>query len=174
MTIPCRDATRVRALLTLPLIREGDGAPKSAKSYWHVSSERHAGASRRATCASPSERNAHAICGDLTTPGRAFAWDRSWSSHCRAQVGRRPVAQQTSHQLAPSRDSLVVPGGAPAPPECSICEIEPAGAAPRPASRRLMMRPSSGRGGCRIEEVWDAGISFHTSPSRGGPASRLR
>jgi len=42
---------------------------------------------------------------------------------------RRPILQP-----APGRDSLVVPEGAPLPPECSCRVHEPAGAAPRPAS----------------------------------------
>ena len=37
---------------------------------------------------------------------------------------------------------VVSPGGAPASPGCLICVTKPAGAAPHPASRRLMVRPS--------------------------------
>jgi hypothetical protein len=35
---------------------------------------------------------------------------------------------------------LVVPGGAPLPPECSCCVHEPAGAAPRPAIKAPLER----------------------------------
>jgi hypothetical protein len=45
------------------------------------------------------------------------------------------------------------------PPECFVA-TKPAGAAPRPASRRLMIAPLSGRGEYRIREVWEAGITL--------------
>ena len=54
---------------------------------------------------------------------------------------------------------LVVPGGAPMPPECLVA-TRPAGAAPRPASRRLMIAPLSGRGGCIVSEIPRAGIMW--------------
>jgi hypothetical protein len=37
---------------------------------------------------------------------------------------------------------IVVPGGAPMPPECSCCVHQPAGAAPRPAIKTPLERPS--------------------------------
>jgi hypothetical protein len=42
------------------------------------------------------------------------------------------------------------------PPECLVA-MKPAGAAPRPASRRLMIAPLSGRGGWMIRAVWEHG-----------------
>jgi hypothetical protein len=55
---------------------------------------------------------------------------------------------------------VVVPGGAPLPPECLTCVAKPAGAAPRPAS------PFASRSALQVDEVtetlrevWMAGIS---------------
>jgi len=61
---------------------------------------------------------------------------------------------------------LVVPGGAPAPPGCLV-ERQPDPQAPHlvPPHERLMMRPSSGRGGRSVGEVWMAGISHAASTS---------
>jgi hypothetical protein len=45
------------------------------------------------------------------------------------------------------------------PPECFLAR-KPAGAAPRPAvTTPREERPSSGRGGCSVTEVWGEGIS---------------
>ena len=81
----------------------------------------------------------------------SFGSGPRFSPVCRAST-RRP-----SLQPAPGRDSVVVPGGAPTPPECLVA-TRPAGAAPRPASRRLMIAPLSGRGGCIISEIWETVI----------------
>ena len=73
----------------------------------------------------------------------------------------RPVRRASHAPTEPSASSwqglLVVPEGAPLPPECLVA-TRPAGAAPRPASRRLMIAPLSGRGGCSISEVWRRGL----------------
>ena len=73
---------------------------------------------------------------------------------------------------------LVAPEGAPMPPECLVA-TRPAGAAPRPASRRLMKRPLDGRGGCIISEVRETVImrgqltqSRHPGESRDPGATR--
>src|SRR5688572_9859671 len=56
-------------------------------------------------------------------------------------IGPRFPLPAMAGQSASSWQGLVlVPGGAPMPPECRIA-IQPAGAAPRPASRRLMSAP---------------------------------
>jgi len=55
---------------------------------------------------------------------------------------------------------IVVPGGAPMPPECLTCVAKPAGAAPRPASSfasRSALQVDEVMGSLR--EVWTAGIS---------------
>src|SRR5665648_305525 len=58
------------------------------------------------------------------------------------------------------RGLLVVPGGAPMPPECLVAK-RPAGAAPRPAiTTPRENAPSSGRGGDMIRQVLGAGIKF--------------
>src|SRR6185437_758484 len=97
----------------------GDGAPQSAKSFM-ARALRHAGASRRAN---------HGVSAN----GPCF----------------RPVRAQRIAPTDPSASSwqglLVAPEGAPMPPECLLAR-RPAGAAPRPASRRLMKRPLTGRG----------------------------
>src|SRR6185312_4232565 len=72
----------------------------------------------------------------------------------------RSVAQRIA-PTEPSASSwqglLVAPEGAPMPPECLVA-TRPAGAAPRPASRRLMKRPLEGRGAYSLSEVRQAGI----------------
>src|SRR5665648_217432 len=59
------------------------------------------------------------------------AWPEGRSAH-RAQVARSAVAHE---QVTASswRGLLMVPGGAPMPPEC-FTAMKPAGAAPRPAT----------------------------------------
>jgi hypothetical protein len=69
---------------------------------------------------------------------------------------------------------LVVPGGAPAPPECRLCVSRPAGAAPRPASRRLMRTPLKRTrwmqdrcgfgGGGLFSAFWDLGSALVRRP----------
>jgi hypothetical protein len=54
---------------------------------------------------------------------------------------------------------VVVPGGAPAPPECRSCEIDPQAPHLFPPTRASRQRPSSGRGACKISANWRAGIS---------------
>ncbi len=57
----------------------------------------------------------------------------------RSLVGTGPRFPLPAMAVRSARSSwqglLVVPGGAPMPPECRCCVHEPAGAAPRPASR---------------------------------------
>ena len=64
------------------------------------------------------------------------------------------------------------------PPECLVA-TRPAGAAPRPASRRLMIAPLSGRGECMIRAVRKTVImreqltqSCHPGASRDPGATR--
>jgi hypothetical protein len=67
---------------------------------------------------------------------------------------------------------LLVPGGAPMPPECRVATL-PAGAAPRPASWRPMSAPFIGRGGAMIRKDSDAGISRGFLMLRSGRRPRL-
>ena len=56
---------------------------------------------------------------------------------------------------------LVVPGGAPVPPEWLVSETSPAGRrTPSRNHERLMMRPSSERGSRRIEWFRSPGITY--------------
>ena len=129
----------------------GDGAPKSAKSLWLVP------------------------CGTRAPSGAPIT----------AVAATGPAfVRSVAHRIAPTDPSasswqglLVAPEGAPMPPECLVA-TRPAGAAPRPASRRLMNTPLAGRGGCIISEVWEAGIMrgqlphIHSPLWRGRPAAR--
>ena len=72
-------------------------------------------------------------------------------------IGRRVVSQL----LAGPRSG---PGGSPAPPRVTCVRSKPRGdTAPRPASRRLMMRPLRGRGGSIVSEVCRPGITDRVS-----------
>jgi hypothetical protein len=74
-------------------------------------------------------------------------------------------------QPAPGRDSIMVPGGAPPPPECFRCVQKPAGAAPRPAvTNASRERPSEGRGAAILTEVRETGITRRESviPAKAG------
>jgi len=93
---------------------------------------------------SSSEAVAHAICSVCSAPGPAFG------DGC-TRKGRRSSASSW-------QGLLMVPGGAPMPPECRLCVRQPAGAAPRPGSRRLMNAPLNERGGSSVSEVGEAGI----------------
>jgi hypothetical protein len=104
-----------------------------------------------------SKAVAHAICGrfrqraPLSLEGRIdFRLDTSASSW---------------------QGLLVVPGGAPMPPECLVA-TRLAGAAPRPAYRHASReRPLEGRGEGSLREVWRAGItSGDSSPTPVIPA----
>ena len=79
----------------------------------------------------------------------------------RAQIGRRPVAQKPKSSASSWQGLLVVPGGAPMPPEYLTCVAKPAGAAPRPASRRLMNAPLRGRGDAECKRGLARGDKHH-------------
>jgi hypothetical protein len=68
------------------------------------------------------------------------------------------VAAMAGRSASSWQGLVLVPGGAPMPPECFVA-TKPAGAAPRPASRRLIIAPLSGRGESRIREILGPGIS---------------
>ncbi len=70
--------------------------------------------------------------GDLTTPGRAFAWDYApaGAGHAALLRSSRPEADSAINKSSASswQGLLVVPGGAPTPPGWLVCETSPAGA----------------------------------------------
>jgi len=67
---------------------------------------------------------------------RRFAERRAPLSIGLTVLNRLEAGEREAKSSASSwRGLLVVPGGAPAPPGCPCCVHEPAGAAPRPASR---------------------------------------
>jgi len=82
---------------------------------------------------------------------------------------RFPLPAMAGRSASSWQGLLMVPGGAPMPPECLVA-TRPAGAAPRPASRRLMMRPQwtrwvqDRRGLARGDK---AGIEFFIPPPCG-------
>ena len=116
----------------------GDGAPRSAKSY--------------GSCLAARGRLRGAPITAFSGTGPRFS----------------PVRRASPAPTEPSASSwqglLVAPEGAPMPPECFVA-TKPAGAAPRPASRRLMIAPLSGRGGGIISAVRKAGVmrGYHSS-----------
>src|SRR6185503_5657709 len=118
----------------------GDGAPKSAKSLWLVPCGTQA----------PSGAPTRAHFGALP---RFALLERllgcTWRMLLcgRFRHGALLSSGPSRKRIAPTEPSasswqglLVAPEGAPMPPECLVA-TRPAGAAPRPASRRLMKRP---------------------------------
>ena len=85
------------------------------------------------------------------------------SPECPALGERVWCGPQVVSQLLAGHPSLR-PGGDRRRPGVWL-RTKPAGAAPRPASRRLMNAPLNGRGGRRIMEVCRAGISLRVSTS---------
>ena len=86
-----------------------------------------------------------------------------------------------SRQAAPAGGPYWPRGGAPMWPECKPCEGLPAGAAPRPTSRRLMNAPLGGRGDASLTARGKAGIrpgigplkfTRHPRACPGGPIGR--
>ena len=82
--------------------------------------------------------------GDLANTGPRFRLGRPPLSqrperYC-AQVGQRPVAQTSKSSASSWQGLVVVPGGAPVPPECPACEPDPRGAAPRPTFKTPLER----------------------------------
>jgi hypothetical protein len=111
--LPCRDAGKRPGFADLTRrIRRGDGAPKSANPMARVPWQ------------------------DARAPFGA-PWRRSIGGRAALSPEIRCFRSSASSWQGP----LVVPGGAPAPPECRLCVSRPAGAAPRPASRRLAKAP---------------------------------
>ena len=76
----------------------------------------------------------------------------SFARRSRLREGGRPVAQKPKSSANSWRGLLVVPGGAPMPPECLVA-TRPAGH--RPSSRLTTPHenaPSEGRGECNVRE----------------------
>ena len=92
-------ATRLRPGFAVSPPSEGDGAPKSANPMARI--RRCAGASRRASR------------GRLVGAGPRFPFPEE-------RIDLRLRSSASSWQ-----ELIVVPGGAPAPPECRSCEIGP-------------------------------------------------
>src|SRR4029078_4701658 len=119
---------------------------------------RHAGAFRRANKRSSSEAIAHQKKRDRSLPKRACSFAsvfRHWAL-LSSGPSRKRIAP-TEPSASSWQGLLVAPEGAPMPPECLVA-TRPAGAAPRPASRRLMKRPLEGRGGWIVSEVRQSGV----------------
>ena len=109
-----------------------------------------ASALRRATCALLVRYRASRYLSALQrrATSRAHAYlRRSIGTGPRFNPGL-PVRDLTASSW---RGLLVVPGGAPAPPECFVA-TRSAGAAPRHTLIRLMNAPLSGRGACILME----------------------
>jgi len=115
---------------------KGSGAPKDANLWCPRSLNTiAAGTSWRATS------------GDLSAPGRAFRY--------RLVAGRSASSWQ---------GLVVVPGGAPAPPECMLRVTRPAGAAPHPASRTPREAPFSRMRSCDDNGGLQRGDKFWNEP----------
>ena len=135
MTESVARSNKACGLLAATLTRpecEGDGAPKSAKSLWLVP------------------------CGTRAPRGAPIAAS-SGNGPC-----FRPVRRASNAPTDPSASSwqglLVVPEGAPLPPECLVA-TRPAGAAPRPAfATPRESAPQKDEVGCIVSEVQSVGI----------------
>jgi hypothetical protein len=129
---------------------KGDGAPKSANLWCPQSLRIASGASRRATCAHfggyRASRYLSAYSAALermlfaasprTVRHRASLSVAGISLASSCPTRRTTFRDDAAGRSAGSQQGLVVvPGGAPVPPECLTCVARPAGAAPRPASR---------------------------------------
>ena len=131
-----RDAFQHPGLMLFPSKHEGDGAPKSANLWC----PRPFCGSRRAPLGAP-------IRGVLPTPGPAF------------RMPGFPSRSASSWQ-----GLLMVPGGAPVPPECLVAQ-GPQAPHLIPPHERLMRTPLSGRGGLSVGQVWEAGIKIGLQPA---------
>ena len=106
---------------------------------------------------------------------------------CRPPSGRRvrraTGVLKTTPSASSSQGLVVAPGGAPAPPECVVCETSPRAPHPVPPSRRLMTAPLGGRDGVDYNPRTGA-LSSRSGPkslnaafvhrSRGGPPRGAR
>jgi hypothetical protein len=108
---------------------------------------------------------------------RQAALSRFRSAPCRT-TGAKPgssseaVAQRStvSQLLAGTR---IGPGRSPGAARVPTLRDRPAGAAPRPASRRLMMRPSNGRGEANCKPALESGHKFRAMPEVFGRTANL-
>jgi len=114
-----------------------------------------------------------------TAPGRAFRCRRESD----ASSGPKSLATFRNDAAGRSASSwqglIVVPGGAPAPPECLIANQTRERRASSRLTERLAKRPLSGRDGGSISEFWGAGITTGLSrnSTNGAPdfeSGRLR
>ncbi len=168
----------VEPKLRRPVSLKGAGCPLSVSAPGKKRGEQSAD---RRWCGSaapdgPSRERTHLrIAGDDRPMTRAGA--PLGALLRRSPSGAGPRFQQRAFALPSAsswQEAVVPPGGAPTPPECALCVSTPAGAAPakarncrapategarlfsgaspiRPASRRLMKRPSDGRGADYID-----------------------
>ena len=136
----------IRPAYAVSLSSQGDGAPKSANLWLRARCRDTAGASRRANMRSSSA----SVSANKSTCGVSGIGPR---------FSLRPDRLPPQTSASSWQGLIVVPGGAPMPPECPLAR-RPAGAAPRPANAYASRkRPSEGRGGSIVSEVWRAGIS---------------
>jgi hypothetical protein len=71
---------------------------------------------------------------------------------------RFPLPAMAGQSASSWQGLIVVPGGAPMPPECGCCVIRPRAPRPVPLLQRLAKAPFVGRGGASVSEVRSAGI----------------
>ena len=132
-----RDAFQHPGLMLFPSKHRGGWRAEKRKPMVSATVLRiAAGASRRAP-----------IRSILPTPGPAF---------------RMPGFP--SRSATPRQGLLMVPGGAPVPPECLVAQ-GPQAPHPVPPHERLMRTPLSGRGGLSVGQVWEAGIKIGLQPA---------
>jgi hypothetical protein len=169
VTPRCRNARGIRSLILSSLTPQGGlqarlegmrgGAPKSADLWcpWLLLGVT-AGASRRATCAHLGALPRFALLERMVASRHlsACSFRGVFCATHRAPLSVAGYGRAVSQLLAGTPSG---PGGSPDAARVQVLRDLPAGAAPRPASRRLMNAPFIGRGGRMIGEVWSAGIS---------------
>ena len=139
----------------------GGGAPKSTNLWFRGSSRITAGrlSARQSRRLADLEVIAFrlgvppAILTPFQVPLHSALGKRLGRSDRRRLVDPKVVSQLPAGLLSE-------PGGSPSRrPGVRPARPDPPGAAPHPASRRLMIAPLNGRGGCRIDAAQDAGMS---------------
>jgi hypothetical protein len=174
MTPRCRDAGCVRSLRNSPLIPsrrafgppqdEGGGAPKSANLWC----PRSLAGQRRAPLGAP-----HALKHMRSSRPEAGSASLNSACYLRRLLRDTPgpaLVRSVAHLRADRAFSQLLagtpngPGGSPGAARVPCCDKIRGRRTPSRYPRRLMNAPLNGRGGCRINEVWRAGISWGFAP----------